>query len=156
MRNDRTFSRDDWVAAKETWHGFGPAWNGLRQRAALVGMIFAPSGTEYDDREAESPSQRAIVWRALNDNPAALYAIVGRSRSWSDVVDRIFGLEARLREDAGLSEKDAAFDKDREPGRHDGPSTFAALVERVIASRGLIGTCPKCGWSGSEPVREAV
>jgi hypothetical protein len=154
--NGRTFNRTDWLASQEAWKSFGWQWQRIREAAAAKGFIYPPLGTAHDDRDADNPSQRAIVWRALNDNPTALYAIVGRSRSWSDVVDAIFGLEARLREDAGLSEKDAAFDKDREPTERDSASTIASMVERIIASRGLIGKCPKCGWSEPEPVREAA
>lgn len=134
MRNDRTFSRDDWLAAKESWSSFGHAWHGLRQRAALNGMIFAPSGTAHDDRDAESPSQRAIVYRALQDNPGALYAIVGRSRSWFDVVDRVIGLESRLREDADLVERNVRFDKEREPDEREAVVSLKYIVDRLAAS----------------------
>lgn len=130
----RTFARSDWLAARAQWETFGPEWNRLRQLAADRGWIYPPAGTPHDDRDAESPSQRSIVWRALEDNPAELYAIVGRSSSWSGVVDRIIGLEARLREDATYAEKDAALTKDEQPTHREAATAIKAILQRISDS----------------------
>lgn len=118
--NIRTYSRDDWFRAKAEWQSYGPRWAVIRREAAERGMIFPPSGTAHDDRNAAEPSQRSIVWRALEEQPTELLRIIRRSRSWSQVVDAIFGLEDRLREDAGLSEQNAAFDKAEERAQYRG------------------------------------
>ena len=79
----RTFARSDWLAANAAWDDgdFGYRWQGIRRLAAERGFIYPPSGSVHDDREAQSPSQRAIVWRALEDNPRELGRIVRGSHS---------------------------------------------------------------------------
>lgn len=106
----RTFDRDTYRQATALWESFGPEWDAVRILAANNGYIFPPTGTAHDDRDAAKPSQRAIVWRALEDNPRQLAAIVGRCRSWSEVVDRIIGMEDRLRAELGLAEQDREWD----------------------------------------------
>lgn len=93
----RTYKADAFLKARDEWESFGPEWDRIRAAAAQSGYIFPPSGTELDDRDAESPSQRAIVYRALMDRPRETEAIVRRSSSWSEVVTRIFDSEARRR-----------------------------------------------------------
>lgn len=133
---ERTFSRDDWLAAREAWQDFDPLrWDRIRRIAAEAGFIYPPTGSAHDDRDAEQPSQRAIVWRALEDNPTELEAIVRRSKSWSGVVDRIIGMESRLRSDADYAERDAAWDKAAEPTHSESVMALGAVLERIEASR---------------------
>lgn len=132
---ERTFSRADWIASSETWLDYGPRWAHIRHVARQAGMLYPPAGSIQDDRDAAQPSQRAIVWRALEDNPAELEAIVRRSRSWSGVVDRIIGMEGRLRADADYAERDAAWDRDQAPDHREAAMSLAAILERIEASR---------------------
>lgn len=133
----RTFSRDDWHAAEQAWSEgeFGWQWGRISRIAREAGFIYPPTGTRHDDRDAEQPSQRAIVWRALEDNPKELEAIVRRSHSWSGVVDRIIGMESRLRTDADYTERDAAWDKDAEPDHREAVKSLGAILDRIEASR---------------------
>lgn len=130
----RTYRREDWLAAREAWEDFGHEWTTIRQLAVERGMLYPPSGTAHDDRDAEQPSQRAIVYRALRDNPTELRAIIGRARSWSGVVDRIIALEGRLREDADWRERDEQFDKDQQPSHAESLTALKAIVDRIGAS----------------------
>lgn len=128
---ERTYSREDWFRAKAEWEAFGPRWGTVRRLAAERGMIFPPSGTIHDDRDAEQPSQRAIVWRALEDNPAGLAKIIGRSRSWNGVVAGIIGLETRLRLDADDLERDVSWDKAGQPDHKEAVRTIAEILRRI-------------------------
>lgn len=127
MRNDgvslpvrRTYDRATFDAARRAWVDgkYGRGWEPIRRIAAERGFLYPPSGTPDDDRDAEAPSQRAIIWRALQDNPDALRTIVSRSKSWNDVVDRIIGLEERLRRDADERLRDVEWDAEHERPTH--------------------------------------
>lgn len=133
----RTFSAVDWKAAEQAWAEgeFGWQWGTIRRIARESGILYPPSGTRHDDRDAEQPSQRAIVWRALEDNPAELAAIVRRSSSWSGVVDRIIGMEARLRTDADYAERDEAWNRQDDPTHREAVTSLAGILERIEASR---------------------
>lgn len=129
----RTFSRSDWLAAQAAWDegDFGYRWQALRRIAAERGYIYPPSGAVDDDREVESPSQRAIVWRALEDNPSRLEAIVRRSRSWSQVVDGIIGLEERLRQDADEDERVDAWQRRDDPTHLEVVASLGSIMTRL-------------------------
>jgi hypothetical protein len=127
----RTYSRDDWFQAKEAWRDFGWEWQELRRLAADRGMIYPPTGTRHDDRDAENPTQRAIVWRALQDNPAELRKLILRCRSWNGVVAGIIGLESRLRLDADDLERDEAWDKAHHPDHREAARSIADILRRI-------------------------
>ena len=131
----RTYSRDDWFRAKAEWDCYGPRWHGVRKMAADQGILFPPSGSAHDDRDAAEPSQRAIVWRAMQDNPSELARIIGRSRSWNGVIAGIIGLESRLREDADWRDRDTAADKDDQPTHREAVATLGAILRRIDDSR---------------------
>lgn len=136
----RTFRSTDWRSAQQAWADgeFGYQWQKYRAIAAERGFIFPPAGTRHDDRDVESPSQRAIVWRAIEDNPTELERIVRRSSSWSQVVDGIIGLEARLREDADEADRIAAWERandDDRVGHEDSVKALGAIMQRIDDSR---------------------
>lgn len=137
----RTYDRETFLAAKAAWEagGFGWRWQGIRRIAAERGFIYPPSGSRHDDREAESPSQRAIIYRALEDNPRELERIVGRSRSWSHVVDQVIGMEERLRLELTEREQIRAWEEEGYPTERDATMSLGDIVERIAASRGLHG-----------------
>lgn len=130
----RTYRADDWHRASAEWQAFGPRWAEVRQMAAARGLLFPPNGTAHDDRDAAEPSQRAIVWRCLEDNPAELKRILRTANSWSQVVDRIIGMESRLRADAGEAERDAAWDREQLPGPRESTQSLAAILGRISDS----------------------
>jgi hypothetical protein len=93
----KTYAHAEYLRADLAWQEFGGEWSGIRARAAEAGMLYPPSGSPDDDRDALSPSQRAIVYRAMTDTPRALVAIIGRSHSWREVVAAVIAHEAQLR-----------------------------------------------------------
>lgn len=133
----RTYDRATFQAAKEAWEsgGYGWQWQRIRRLAAEQGYLYPPTGSRHDDRDAENPSQRAIVWRALEDNAAELERIVSRARSWSGVVDRIIGYEARLRTDADYVERDVEWERKDHPDHRQAVQSLAGILERIEASR---------------------
>lgn len=85
-----TYTRETWLAASAAWHEGEfeeDAWRAVRVAAAQRGMLYPPSGSRHDDTDAARPSQRAIVWLALDWTPGELLLVIGRSSTWSQVVD---------------------------------------------------------------------
>lgn len=103
----RTYSRADWEAAQASWSGFSPEWRELRHLMALNGAIYAPSGTAMDSWEDDSPSQRAVLIRAIREQPSLLMRCARGARSWQQLVDRLFSARDDWREEAALREADA-------------------------------------------------
>ncbi len=110
---------------------FGWEWQGIRRIAAARGFIFPPNGTVHDDRDADPPSQRAIVYRALVDNHLAVEVIVRRSSSWGGVVDGVIGLERRLADNADELERDTAWERKDEPTGRQAASSLKAILNRI-------------------------
>jgi hypothetical protein len=129
----RTYDRATFLAAREAWDtgDFGWQWQAIRRIAAERGFLYPPSGSVHDDREVESPSQRAIIWRALIDNPTRTEAIVRRSYSWSQVVDGIIGLEDRLRRELVEVERDEAWERKDEPTHKEAAMRLGAIIRRI-------------------------
>lgn len=127
----RTYSRATFDEAKASWEGFDWHWQGIRRLAADRGFLFAPTGTAEDDPEAESPSQRSILWQSLDANPKALAVVIGRSRSWSQVIAGITAHRAGLRESADERDQDDAWRRKDEPTGRDATSSLKAILTRI-------------------------
>ena len=115
----RTYSRADWLAARASWDGFSPEWRELRHVMAMQGVIYAPSGTELDSWEDDSPSQRAILIRAIRETPALLARCSRGARSWSQLIERLTRErdDWRARQLADEADERAAHAGDREADR---------------------------------------
>lgn len=131
--NGRSYDRATFQAATAAWDdgAFGWEWAEVRRIAGERGFLYPPAGSEHDDRDSDEPSQRAIIYAALRDNRSKVIGLVARSHSWSQVVDKIIGLEVRLREDADLSERDAEWDRERRPTYREAVQSIAAIVARI-------------------------
>lgn len=129
----RTFDRETYQRAEWEWFtgDFGWEWSGLRRIASEQGFIFPPVGTKHDQRDADEPSQRAIIYRALVDNPSRTEDIVRRSHSWNEVVAGIFGMERRLADDADELERDIAWERKDEPNDKEAAMTLKAILNRI-------------------------
>src|SRR4051812_17297897 len=110
----RTYARTAFLEARRAWAegGVGPEWRWVYTLAVERGILYPPTGSRHDNRDAAQPTQRAIVYAALEENPTELRQILSRSSSWSQVVDRIFGMESRLVDGADLLDKDNAWDRE--------------------------------------------
>jgi hypothetical protein len=130
----RTYDRDTFLGAREAWADFGPEWAEVRRLSWDRGYPYPPAGTKHDDRDDENPSQRAIVYRALEDNPTELRRIVGRCRSWSAVVDQVIGLESRLREDADYADRESDAEREDRPTYGEAVTSLKAVLDRMASS----------------------
>jgi hypothetical protein len=113
---------------------YGYRWQSIRRLAAARGFIFPPNGTQHDDRDSDPPSQRAIIYRALFDNPGLVEAIVRRSSSWGQVVDGIIGLERRMADEADEADRDGAWQRKDEPTGRQAASSLKAIIDRIVQS----------------------
>jgi hypothetical protein len=130
----RTYSRADYERSQAEWDEFRAGWTEVR-RAAQDWSIFPPSGSRWDQWDAENPTQAAIVARLLDSNKPALLEIVGRSRSWSQVVAGIIQLEDRLNEDIELHERDLAITKAEHPNHVEAVQSIGRIFDRIDKAR---------------------
>jgi hypothetical protein len=124
----RTYRHIDLEAADRAWSDgrFGPSWSHIRRKAAMAGLLFPPSGSADDDPTTKSPSQRAILGRALTDTPQLLeHCMVGAS-SWREVVARLIAARDAWRVDAGDEPQPAAG-----PDRSEAKSILKAISARL-------------------------
>lgn len=136
----RTYSRARFLEARRAWADgeFGPEWRWVYRIAVQRGFIFPPNGTRHDNRDAAEPSQRAVIYAAMEENPTELRRILEASSSWSQVIDRIFGMERTLVDDANLRDKDIAWDNAQErPTRRDALLSVGAILGQIAASVGV-------------------
>ena len=136
----RTYDAATFKAARRAWTEgeFGPEWRWVYRLAVQRGMLYPPTGSRHDNRDAEAPTQRAIVYAAIEENPTELRRILEASSSWSQVVDRIFGMESRLVDDANLHDKDVAWDNAQErPPRREAMQSVASIFQRIADSAGI-------------------
>ena len=97
----RTFDRETWLRAMAAWDAgrFGTEWADCRNLAAKAGIIFPPDGSPDDSWGDDSPSQRAMLVRAIRETPRLLRRAIGATgvRSWSDVIERLLlGRDLRM------------------------------------------------------------
>lgn len=107
----RTYRREDFLAAREAWSDFDRDWDPFREAAAERGMLYPPSGSRFDSWEDPKPSQRAILYRAIQDTPETLMDAINESRSWSDVIGKVMLDMHDRREYVRMAEEDAAWDR---------------------------------------------
>lgn len=133
MSGERTYRREDVVESRRRWAEgeFDAAWQPYRTLAAGRGFIHPPAGSRHDSIDDEPPSQRAIVWRAIEDTPTLLRDAIRRSRNWGEVVRLLIAELDRRREDAGLAERDAAWEREQLPTRRQAAEHIASIFGRL-------------------------
>lgn len=132
----RTYSRADWEAAQASWAGFSPEWRELRHVMALNGCIFAPAGTELDSWEADSPSQRAMLIRAIREQPSLLMRCARGARSWQQLVERLVAERDDWRAEVAEREAEAFRERAAERSLDRGAMRAVADVLATIADSG--------------------
>jgi hypothetical protein len=129
----RLFNRHSFEQAQREWRAgeYGPEWEPFRLAAAHQGFIHPPGGERFDSRDDQFPSRRAIVWRAIEDNPRALMRIINRSRSWTEVVAGIIELEGRIRSEIDEQEREVAVRRVRDPERNVAAESLGQIMRRI-------------------------
>ncbi len=132
MTAERTYRREDLIAARRAWEGgeFGVEWQPYRELAAQYGLIFPPDGTRWDGWEDRQPSQRAIVFRAISDTPRLLRRLIIESTSWGQVVGRLMAAVDALRDEADLAELHADLERRGQPSRTEAMHRLDELLAR--------------------------
>lgn len=123
----RTFTRSDLDAANRAWDEgeFSSEWRDIRHKAAMGGLIYPPSGTRFDSWDDDSPSQRAILIRAIRETPRLLERCLIGAPSWSVVISRL----TRARDDLRLDlERVPASEH---PTHHEAVMTLASILKRL-------------------------
>jgi len=133
----RTYSRESFLEATAAWDGggFGPEWHFYRQLAADRGFIYPPAGTRWDSWEDDQPSQRAMIYRAIEETPRLLTEVMRQSRSWYDVIARLTQRRDGMRDDADLRERQEEWDRQDEPKPRQATQTILGILERIWDSR---------------------
>ena len=96
-----TFSKATYLRSRDAWDAgrFGSEWADCRGQAAKAGIVFPPDGAPDDSWADASPSQRAILIRAIRETPRLLRRAIAADgvRSWSDVIERLLlGRDLRM------------------------------------------------------------
>ena len=128
----KTYSRDTYLASKSAWNTYpGPVWDAVR-RACAEWTLFPPSSEGQDWRDAPHPSQRVIVWFALEQRPRQTLDIIRRARSWSGVIDRIIAAEGVIRRDIEWDEEAAELERRFNRARlHSDLQSIGSILRRI-------------------------
>jgi hypothetical protein len=132
----RTYRRDDLEASRREWADgeFSEAWEPYRKLAAESGFIYPPEGTKWDSWEDDEPSQRALLYRAIEDTPKLLRRAIAQSRNWSQVLTIVLRERDRMRDDADLADKDDGWERQDEPDGKQATSIIGAILGRIRES----------------------
>jgi hypothetical protein len=149
--NAPRYSKERWAAAQASWKAGEPwseEWRFWRHLAAENGILEAPEGSGWDQWDDESPSQRAMLIRAIRETPKTLRAAIvsPRTHSWATVIEAVLQrrdtMVAEAAEERGSAhdpspqESGALLRRIRDVTGPDGPRILAAVRE---------GKCPTCG-----------
>jgi len=128
----KTFSREAWEDAQASWSGFSDEWRDTRHAMAMRGVIFAPAGTEFDSWEDDSPSQRAMLIRAIREQPTLLRRCILRARSWSDVIANLMTARDDWRAEQAEGEAEAARrHRDETPTGREAALSLKTILDRI-------------------------
>lgn len=133
----RTYSRSDWNAALQAWDDgeFNDEWREVRHNAAMGGIIFPPAGTKWDSWEDDSPSQRAILIRAIRETPRLLDSCIVGAKSWSEVIGRLTTARDEWRAELDAKEREAERQRREEnPDHEEAVMTLKSVMQRIADS----------------------
>lgn len=119
-RSQRRVTRDQLEASRTAWDAgeFSTEWREWRHLAAMqAGIIDPPTGTRWDSWADDQPSERAILVRAIREQPRALRAALtsGRCHTWAQVVRDIVIERDRLAEAADQREHEWDVERRKRP-----------------------------------------
>ena len=134
----RTYTRSDLDAANRAWEEghFSAEWKDTRHFAAMGGLIFPPEGDRFDSWEDDSPSQRAMLIRAIRETPALLRSCLFGAPSWGVVLDRLLRGRDEWRERTREDEQARSWESREIPGPKEDAMALGRIVERLAASVG--------------------
>ena len=132
----RTFNAKDWTAALEEWERgkFSDEWKPFRHEAVMRGMLYPPTGSRHDSWDDDSPSQRAILIRAIRDTPELLHAAIDRSGSWSAVIAYVLGRRDEWAQELDAREKAIERERAEYPNPREAVLSLRQIMDRIAES----------------------
>ena len=128
---ERTYRREDIQRANREWSDFNWEWHPYRTLASRNGILFPPEGSKWDSWEDDSPTQRAILIRAIRETPQLLRESIIGARSWGEVVKRLLPGRDDMREDAELRDRQDKWDRQDEPSKRQALESIGSLIAKV-------------------------
>ena len=97
-------------------------------------MKYPPEGSRWDNWGDDEPTQRAVLIRAIREQPIALMAAINRSKSWHDVIEQIIAANETLGVDVALAERHDRHDRmDAEPTQRQATEALRTILEKLPA-----------------------
>lgn len=136
----RTYTPQQMAEARAAWDAgrFSAEWKPWRHLAAMeAGIAEPPEGTAFDSWSDDSPSQRAILIRAIRETPALLERAIRTAPrpTWVAVI----GVLLRGRDDVARSidadSREAQQHKQRELTPKQATYRLADILETIGGSR---------------------
>jgi hypothetical protein len=131
----RTVSASAWSEAQAAWIAgeFSDEWKPWRHKAAMdCGIVYPPSGTNLDSWEDDSPSQRAILIRAIREQPGLLSTCFRGSKSWSDIIGKLTRRRDEIREDSRALL--VCREVDDVPSSREAAKSLQQIIQRIADS----------------------
>lgn len=132
----RTFTRSELEDSRAAWDAgdFSSEWRHVRHKAAMGGIIYPPNGSKWDSWEDDSPSQRAMLIRAIRETPTLLDRCIVGARSWSEVITRLTSARDEWRSDLDEKDRDELYRRDV-PSHSESVRSIAAILDRIGDAR---------------------
>jgi hypothetical protein len=139
MTTTRTFTKEQLDASRVAWTvgEFSAEWKPWRHLAAMqAGIIDPPDGTKWDSWGDDSPSERAILIRAIREQPDTLRRILtgGKVYTWSQVIRLLVQGRDHQAEDIDDREREAQWQRRRGPS----PDEARVAMTRIRDTLGPI------------------
>jgi hypothetical protein len=136
MTTRRTVTKQQLDESRAAWKAgeFSDEWKPWRHLAAMqAGIIDPPEGTKWDSWADDSPSQRAMLIRAIRETPDDLrHAIVTATRpTWYAVLEGLLRVRDRQAEDVDDREREAAYQRRRGPTPEEATVAWSRLRDML-------------------------
>lgn len=109
-------------------------WKEWRHVAAMEGgIIVPPQGTRWDSWVEDDPSERAIICRAMREDPKLLLEAIRAPgpASWSKVVALLYREWGERRDDSSREESWERRQRSYEPDRQEATESLRTIMDRI-------------------------
>ena len=132
----RTFTRQQLEDSRAAWDAgdFSDEWRDWRHLAAMqAGIIDPPEGSKWDSWGDDDASDRALLIRAIREQPKALRAALtsGRCHTWKQVIREVVQERDRMTEDVYDREREAAHVRRQQVSRDEAATTLRRIRELI-------------------------
>ncbi|HEY3414126.1 MAG TPA: hypothetical protein VGM51_13885, partial [Armatimonadota bacterium] len=96
------------------------------------GIVYPPTGTSLDSWEADNPSQRAVLIRAIREQPGLLSTCFRGSKSWGDIIAKLLRRRDEIREEQRAIL--VCQQVDEVPSHREAASSLQQIIQRIADS----------------------